>query len=206
MLLSEGINEIIAVTKDNAAPIGIILRKNQCPKMILFKGSKTEQNIREFGWVTANFVSLASLYPKYAFSDVEADELVEAEFDALMDVERDIECDTERDNPICGMQRLRFADAWIGFTAKVVNETESNYLVDLTPVFEEVLHTGVRRVNRGFDAVIDATVHATRYVFNHSEDLAERIRYDFELIRKCGGDDEQDAKQILERVTGISLS
>ena len=61
-LLSHGINEIIAVTKDNAAPIGIILRDGQCPKMILFKGSKTEENIRKYGWVTANFVSQASLY------------------------------------------------------------------------------------------------------------------------------------------------
>ena len=74
-LLSTGINEIIAVTKDNAAPIGIILRDGQCPKMILFKGSATEKNIRTYGWVTANFVSQASLYARFAFHDAEADEL-----------------------------------------------------------------------------------------------------------------------------------
>ena len=182
-LLSFGINEIIAVTKDNAAPIGIILREGQCPKMILFKGSKTEENIRKYGWVTANFVSKASLYARYAFGDVRGDELT-AEGD---------------------MQRLTEADAWIGFTAEVVNETEQTYLVDLTPVSETVLTPGIRRVNRGFDAVIDATVHATRYVFNHSAELRERICYDFELIRKCGGEDELAAKKLLEDATEIHL-
>ena len=181
-LLSPGINEIIAVTKDNAAPIGIILRDGQCPKMILFKGSKTEENIRKYGWVTANFVSRASLYARYAFSDVELSELT-AEGD---------------------MQRLREADAWIGFRAEVTHETEQTYMVDLTPISEFILTPNIRRVNRGFDAVIDATVHATRYVFNHSEDLKQKILYDFELIRKCGGEDEFAAKKILAEVCKIS--
>ena len=181
-LLSPGINEIIAVTMDNAAPIGIILRDGQCPKMILFKGSKTEENIRKYGWVTANFVSRASLYARYAFSDVEPSELA-AEGD---------------------MQRLREADAWVGFRAEVTHETEQTYMVDLTPVSESILTPNIRRVNRGFDAVIDATVHATRYVFNHSEDLKQKILYDFELIRKCGGEDEFAAKKILAEVCKIS--
>ncbi|MBO5367006.1 DUF447 family protein, partial [Methanocorpusculum sp.] len=102
------------------------------------------------------------------------------------------------------MQRLRDADAWIGFTAEVVHETEQTYLVDLTPVSETIIRPGIRRVNRGFDAVIDATVHATRYVFNHSEELRQHILYDFELIRKCGGEDELAAKQILEEAVGFS--
>jgi len=182
-LLSFGINEVIAVTKDNAAPIGIILREGQCPKMILFKGSKTEENIRKYGWVTANFVSRASLYARYAFEDVNAEELTSAG----------------------DMQRLSDADAWIGFTAAVTHEAGQTYMVDLTPVCEEVLSPGVRRVNRGFDAVIDASVHATRYVFNHSDELRQRILYDFELIRKCGGEDEISAMKILGEHTGISL-
>ena len=181
-LLSAGINEIIAVTKDNAAPIGIILRDGQCPKMILFKGSKTEENIRKYGWVTANFVSKASLYARYAFHDAEPAELTAAG----------------------DMQHLAEADAWISFTAEVVHETEQTYMIDLTPVEEVVVNPGIRRVNRGFDAVVDATVHATRYVFNHSEELRERILYDFELIRKCGGEDALAAKQILEEAVGFS--
>ncbi|HJJ47298.1 MAG TPA: DUF447 family protein [Methanocorpusculum sp.] len=177
-LLEEGITEIIAVTKDNAAPIGIILREGQAPKLILFKGSKTEENIRQYGWMTANFVSDSLSYPKYAFSDVLSEELAS-----------DGEC-----------QYLKSADAWILFKAEVTNETDETYLVKLTEVKEEILRPGIRRVNRGFDAVIDATVHATRYVRTEAPDLKERILYDLNLIRKCGGKQEQKAKKIIETV------
>ncbi|HJK15700.1 MAG TPA: DUF447 family protein, partial [Methanocorpusculum sp.] len=44
-LLTEGITEVIAVTKDNAAPMGIIVKPGMSPRMILFKGSKTVENI-----------------------------------------------------------------------------------------------------------------------------------------------------------------
>ncbi|HJJ39011.1 MAG TPA: DUF447 family protein [Methanocorpusculum sp.] len=181
-LITEGITEIIAVTKDNAAPIGIILREGQCPKMILFKGSKTEENIRKYGWVSANFVSDVYLYPKYAFSDAEPDELTEEN----------------------GFQRLKAADAYIFYKASVVHETEQTYMVDLTPVSDEVIvRPQVRRVNRGFDAVIDATVHATRYVMHHDAVLLERIRYDLDLVRKCGGRREIEAAALISSVCGL---
>ena len=182
-LVTEGITEIIAVTKDNAAPIGIILREGQCPKLILFKGSKTEQNIRRYGWMSANFVSDVYLYPKYAFSDARADELVEEN----------------------GYQRLADADAYIIYKASVVHETEKTYMVDLTPISDEVIvNPHVRRVNRGFDAVIDATVHATRYVINHSPELLERITYDLDLVRKCGGKREIEAASLIENVCRLT--
>lgn len=182
-LVSEGITEVIAVTKDNAAPIGIIQREGQGPKLILFKGSKTEENIRKYGWVTANFVSDAYVYAKYAFYDAAPEELTKAG----------------------AFQRLSAADAYIPYHASVVHETENTYLVDLTPAGEEVIISpGVRRVNRGFDAVVDASVHATRYVRTHSEELAERIRYDLALIRKCGGCREQEAAELLRGVCGFT--
>ncbi|HJJ30759.1 MAG TPA: DUF447 family protein [Methanocorpusculum sp.] len=181
-LVTEGITEVIAVTKDNAAPIGIILREGQCPKMILFKGSKTEENIRRYGWVSANFVSDVYLYPKYAFSDAEPDELV----------------------PAGAYQRLKAADAYIIYRASVVHETEQTYMVDLTPAGDEViLHPQVRRVNRGFDAVLDATVHATRYAAHHDAVLLERIRYDLDLVRKCGGRREIEAAALISSVCGL---
>ena len=182
-LVSEGITEVIAVTKDNAAPIGIILREGQCPKLILFKGSATEKNIRKYGWVTANFVSDAYLYAKYAFYDAEKDELTEAG----------------------GFQRLSAADAYIPYRARVTHETEQSYMVDLLPAGGEViLSPGIRRVNRGFDAVIDAAVHATRYVRTHAPELKERICYDLDLIRKCGGKREREAAALLSDVCGIA--
>ncbi len=178
-LVTEGITEIIAVTKGNAAPIGIIQRPNQKPMLILFKGSKTEANIRRYGWITANFVSDAYLYPYYAFSDVDSADLAQdGEF-----------------------QYLKTADAYIRYAAMVMHETDQTYLVELTPVGEEViLHPGIRPVNRGFDAVIDASVHATRYVMTRAPDLAERIFHDLSLIQKCGGPREQAAAELLTTV------
>ena len=178
-LVTEGITEIIAVTKDNAAPIGFILRPGKLPSMILFKGSKTEENIRTYGWVTANFVSDSYLYAEYAFNDVKVEDLAV-----------DGTC-----------QYLKAADAYIRYTATVVHETEQTYLVELSPDGAEViLHPGIRRVSRGFDAVIDATVHATRYIRTPTQELADRIAYDFGLIRKCGGPREQQAAELLRSV------
>jgi len=180
-LISTGITEIIAVTENNAAPIGIIQREGQCPKLLLFKGTKTEQNVRKFGWITANFVSDSYLYPYYAFNDVKEDELA-------------------HDGTY---QYLKEADAYAIFTASVVNETNETYLIDLTLVKEVILHPGIRSVNRGFGAVIDASVHATRYIIHPSKELEEKMRYDFELVRKCGGEREQQAVQLIREVCNL---
>jgi len=177
-LISEGITEIIAVTEKNAAPIGIIQRENMCPKLILYKGSNTEKNIRKCGWMTANFVSDSYWYPYYAFRDVSAEELAnDGEY-----------------------QYLKTADAYIIFKATVTNETDKTYLIDLTPVKEITLHQGIRRVNRGFDAVIDASVHATRYIVSPTKELEEKMLYDFDLVKKCGGVREKQAVELIREV------
>ena len=54
-LLTEGINEVIATTRFNAAPMGIISRGGEL-RMMLFHGSHTAANIERDGWVVANFV------------------------------------------------------------------------------------------------------------------------------------------------------
>jgi len=181
-LVLEGITEIIAVTKDNAAPIGIIQRPGKLPSLILFKGSKTEENIRKYGWLTANFVSDSYLYTEYACNDVK-----------LSDLATDGQ-----------YQYLKSADAFIKYTAQVVHETDQTYLVELRDDGAEVvLHPGIRRVNRGFDAVIDATVHATRYIRTPTKELAERIAYDLILIRKCGGPREQQAGELIRSICNL---
>ncbi|HJJ36195.1 MAG TPA: DUF447 family protein [Methanocorpusculum sp.] len=180
--MTEGITEIIAVTKDNAAPIGIIQRPGKLPSLILFKGSKTEENIRRHGWVTANFVSDSYLYADYAFNDVKHEDLAE---DGTY-------------------QYLKSADAYVRYTTRIVHETDQTYMIELEQDGDEiVLRPGIRRVNRGFDAVIDATVHATRYIRTHDQELADRLAYDFDLIRKCGGPREQQAADLLRSICGL---
>ena len=184
-LLSEGITEVIAVTKDNAAPIGIIVKPGRSPKMILYKGSKTAENVVKYGWVTANFVSDAYLYTQYAFTDVQAENLRPVFVGGSV------------------MQILVESDAWMAFRTRVVNETKDAYYIELVPVASEFVRDQIRPVNRGFNSVIDATVHATRYVITHDGELLKMILYHLDIVRKCGGQREQEAAELIKKVCGI---
>lgn len=181
-LLGEGITEVIAVTKDNAAPMGIIVKPGMAPRMILYKGSKTVENILATGWVTANFVSDCYLYPLYAFSDVPPEELKQVFAGGVL------------------MQRLLHADAWMAFLTTVLHETSTTYYIDLLPVAAEYIREEPHPVNRGFNSVIDATVHATRYVRENDEQLRALIGYHLEVIAKCGGPREREAGAFLKDI------
>jgi len=112
-LLKGGINEVIATTAKNAAPIGIHYRDGKAT-MILFSGSHTAANIERDGWVVANIVHDPVLYVKTAFEDLPADAFVE--------------------EPIGDrrMTRLRDAAAWIAFSATVEKKTAEALVVKLT--------------------------------------------------------------------------
>jgi hypothetical protein len=55
----------------------------------------------------------------------------------------------------------------------------------------------VRPVNRGFNSVIEATVHATRYVLSHDRDLMTWIDHHATIVHKCGGSREKEALDLL---------
>ena len=184
-LLGEGITEVIAVTKDNAAPMGILVKPGMSPRMILFKGSKTVENILAYGWVTANFVSDSYLYPHYAFSDVAPADLSEVFVGGVV------------------MQRLLGADAWMGFLTRVLHETEETYYVELVPVASEYIREDSRPINRGFNSVIDATVHATRYVHSRNEGLKKLLEYHLGIIARCGGPRDREAGSLIREICGL---
>jgi len=95
------------------------------------------------------------------------------------------------------VDRLCAAEAWVMFECRVERSTGETSVVSLMPVKEEVISAVVRPFNRGFAAVIDATVHATRYVVNRDPDLRRIIDYDLGIIRKCGGEQKSIAEEIL---------
>ncbi len=177
-LLREGINEIIATTAYNAAPMGIHLRNNSIT-MVLFTGSHTAQNIERDGWVIANFVHDPVLFVRTAFEDLPRDSFV--------------------DEPVNGriMQRLSNPGAWAAFTATVENKSNEAMMVRLTLIKEIIEEVSVHPVNRGFNSIIDATVHATRYKENKDPNLQELIRYHTAIVRKCGGKRELEALDLL---------
>jgi hypothetical protein len=58
-------------------------------------------------------------------------------------------------------------------------------------------------VNRGYNSVIEAAVHGTRYLWNKDPELRRLIDHHRGLIRRCGGPGELEALELLEGYLGI---
>lgn len=177
-LLGEGINEIIATTDNNAAPIGIIVKGDNA-RMILFHGTHTLENIRKSGWVVANIIHDPVIYVKTAFDD-----LPEESF--CSETAGDME-----------VRRLKDSSAWIAFRAEIKKESGEAAVVELVQVEERILDEKIYPVNRGFNSIIEAAVHGTRYIMNRDPRLAELIDHHASLVRRCGGPREREALELL---------
>jgi uncharacterized protein len=182
-LLRGGINEIIATTTFNAAPIGIHYRDRKYTAA-LFLGSHTAENIARDGWVVANFIHDPVIYVKTAFGDLPKEQFIE--------------------EPVNGktMHRLAGADAWVAFSATVEHRTAGMMTVSLHPEKELIEEVAIYPINRGFNSLIDATVHATRYKVTRDAELKKHIDYHAALVRKCGGKKELEALAMLLEYIG----
>jgi hypothetical protein len=72
-------------------------------------------------------------------------------------------------------------------------------MVRLTLEKEIIEEIAVHPVNRGFNSVIDATVHATRYRENQDPALKKLIDYHVGIVNKCGGKQELEALELLKK-------
>ena len=182
-VLQEGINEVIGTTHMNAAPMGVIFRGGRYT-LALFKGSHTAENIIRDGWFVANLIHDPVIYVESAFGDLPDDAFT---------------TETINGTP---MHRLAAAEAWVAFRAEVIGESGEAYSILLTPLQEEVIVRSIYPVNRGFNAIIEAAVHATRYIMNHDPKLEWLIRHHLALARKCGGEREKEAAGMVEGFIG----
>jgi len=174
---TEGINEIIAVTIGrglNAAPIGIIIddADSRIARARLFP-SHTRENIKNGSPMWANVCFDAMLFVISAFED-----LAEEFYVSL-------------DPPV-----LKGAAACCKFECSLEGSKATLRLVE-----GKILSRPLRAVNRGFNAVIEATIHATRYATNRS--LEEKIRYYGAIVEKCGSKKEKEAYRHLLEYTGL---
>ncbi|WP_435063890.1 DUF447 domain-containing protein [Halobaculum sp. EA56] len=109
----------------------------------------------------------------------------------------------EEDEPV-----LDSADAWAEVTAERVDSGErgGTEWVDwhLRVTDAAVERTGVRTINRGFAAVVDATVAVSRLdVPAYDTDvLLERLRYFSDVVDRCGGPAEREAFERLSDASG----
>ena len=182
-LLRGGINEVIATTAFNAAPIGIHYREKKY-RAYLFLGSHTAQNIARDGWVVANFIHDPLVYVKTAFTDLPKDQFIEEPVDNKT------------------MHRLAGADGWAAFSATVEHRTAETMTVFLDLEKELIEQVAIYPVNRGFNSIIEATVHATRYKVTRDPDLKKHIEYHAGIVRKCGGKKELEALEMLNGYIG----
>ncbi|MDQ1274970.1 DUF447 family protein [Methanosarcina sp. Z-7115] len=188
--ISAGISETIVSTgldTPNAAPIGII-RKNKKIFVRIFKGSQTGENLVREGVLVANVVYDPLLLVRSTFFDIES-----SEFD-FVDI-------GGKKFPV-----LKSAISWVAFRCTNLKDTEQTVVSDLIPLgagFCEANKRAIPAPNRGFNAVLEATVHATRYKLSGEEKYLELIRHYETLASKCGGENEKKAMKLLYEVIGL---
>jgi len=188
--LREGISETIVSTGlefPNAAPIGIIVKGGR-PFVRLFKDSQTWANVLKEKYLAANIIYDPLLFVRSTFFNLEP-----SEFDYIS---------------VRGLNFpiLKEAVAWIIFECVNIKNTDQALVADLIPI-EAGLNEENRKEllvpNRGFNAVLEATVHATRYQLSGDKKYLELIRHYEALSSKCGGEREKEAMKLLYEVLGL---
>jgi hypothetical protein len=177
-LLGPGISEVIATTQQNAAPVGIHMRDGAL-SAVLYRGSHTAENAVREGWLVANVVHDPVLFVRTAFDDLPEDAFVRI--------------------PGLGWDRLAGAEGYAACRVEVERETPEALLIGLVVEQEEVLDVPCVPLNRGRCAVIEATVHATRYGRTRDPRLGRLIEHHASVVRRCGGPAELDALALLLR-------
>ena len=188
--IREGISETIVSTgleHPNAAPIGIIMKGGK-PFVRLFKGSHTWANVLKEKYLVVNIVYDPLLFVRSTFFDLEL-----SEFDYV---------------PALGLNFpiLKEAAAWVIFECINIKNADQALVADLVPIeagFNEANRKDLPVPNRGFNAVLEATVHATRYQLTGEEKYLELIRHYETLASKCGGENEKKAMKLLYEVLGL---
>jgi hypothetical protein len=109
----------------------------------------------------------------------------------------------ETDDPV-----VETADAWVEVTVEEVgSETEGDTVIRtwaLDPVESAVRRERVPTINRGFGAVVDAAVAASRLDvpgFDTAE-LLDRLAYFADVVDRCGGPAEREAFARIDEATG----
>ncbi len=172
--LLPGISEVIATTSGprgpHAAPVGL-RRSGGRATALLYRPSETLANVGSAGFLVANVVDDPLLFVEAAFRDLPRSRFRGTAHGPL----------------------LRGAAAWVKFRARPVREEEERVTFALSPVEGRLVRTVHRAPNRGFHGVLEATVHATRYVIFKDPALLRKIRDLEPVVRKCGGPRELKA-------------
>lgn len=161
----------------NAAPMGLHNKDGRL--FVRIYNSKTLENIMKKPVAAANIVDDPILFVRSALSDVEP----------------------ERFEFIDGFPVLKDALGWILFDCKC-KKGENVSVVELSPIKGKINTRKLNPVSRGFNAVIEASIHATRYVVLREQKYLEHIEYYNSIVKKCGGAREKEAMGLLYELIG----
>ena len=175
--IHEGISEVIFTTMShegipNAAPIGLHMKNGKLFTRIY--NSKTLDNILGNPVACANIVDDPVLFVRSALSDIEPGKI---EF-------------------IEGFPVMKDALGWIIFDCRW-QKGENVSVVDLSPIKSKISRRTIKPINRGFNSIIEATIHATRYVVLKEQKYLVHIDYYNTIVQKCGGRREKEAMKLL---------
>ncbi|MGP8330102.1 MAG: DUF447 domain-containing protein [Methanosarcinaceae archaeon] len=186
----DGISETIVTTIQgwfpNAAPIGII-RKDDRIYVRLFKGSTTYFNVHLEGVLVANVVNDPVIFVRSTFSN-----LKESDFNYVSVAGHKF--------PV-----LKDALSWVFFECNNMKITNGALFSELNPlhgngngnVNVNVNRNLLHAPNRGFNAVLEAAVHATRYKLTNDDKYLKLIHACSVIVAKCGGKREKIAIDML---------
>lgn len=111
--------------------------------------------------------------------------------------------EAERFELVEGFPVLKDALGWILFDCDCKKGEEIS-VVELSPARGKVNLRKIKPVNRGFNAVIEASIHATRYVALGEQKYLECIKYYSDIVKKCGGEREKEAMALLYEAIGLT--
>lgn len=174
--IQDGISEVIATTiskegEPNAAPIGII--SDDVMHVRLYPDTHTYSNIMATKKLVANIISDPLLFVLSALEDLGKREFYVVD----------------------GLPVLRCTDAWILF--KCEEDKQDSSLIYLHLIRGKIIRKSVRAINRGTNAVIEATAHVTRYAATKDRKYLNWITHYEDVVRKCGGAREKEAMKKL---------
>lgn len=176
-----GISETIFTTgtdSPNAAPMGLICKDDRI-QIRLFKGSQTYENVVNEKCLVANVVIDPVVFARSTFTN-------------LHDKEFEMVSVNNRKYPF-----LKNALSYVIFECSDIRYTKNTLVADVLPLYACINRNVIKAPNRGFNAVLDALIHATRYrVFDHEKYL--NMVYELNnTVKKCGGSKENKAMEIL---------
>ncbi len=212
-IIGEGVSETIVTTvsKDgvsNAAPIGIIRRDSADIFVKLFPGS-TCQNVIDTGYLVANITHDPMLFVMAALGNINDEDFERMECETALDncTAANSNIDTCPDDTCAqSFMRLNGCTCILFECERLTHGTEPEVfsLKPVSTVIGNDTHVPIP-VNRGFNALIDACVAATRFVLFRDDESLNVIRNSRVLVNKCGSRRDKDAFELLVQKIGVDI-